>query len=116
VQITILRHGKPDFEWQRNIKGSEFREIEREYDSAGIVGSPPHETYDLAEKHQYIVCSDFPRSIQSAKALGVSNVGRIWTRPWVQVVFINFLFKFQPFSLVLAGFEQALTNLQSASL
>jgi len=74
VQITILRHGEPDFKWQRSIKGSEFRNIESEYDSSGIIGSPPVKSCDLISQHKCVVCSDFPRSIQSAKALGAKSI------------------------------------------
>ena len=74
MQITILRHGKPDFEWKRSIKGSDFIKIEKEYDSSGIIGIPPENTLDLVGKHKCIVCSDFPRSIQSAKALGAESI------------------------------------------
>jgi broad specificity phosphatase PhoE len=74
VRITLLRHGKPDFEWRRNVKGSEFRALEREYDSAGVAGNPPEEILGLAPRHNCIVCSDLPRSIQSAKALGIDSI------------------------------------------
>ncbi len=74
MKITILRHGKPDFEWQRSIKGDEFRHIEHEYDASGIVGDPPKNTVNLVAQHKCIVCSDFPRSIQSAKALGAKSI------------------------------------------
>ena len=74
MRITILRHGQPDFEWQRTVKGSEFRSLEHAYDSAGIVGYPPEESLDLVNQHKCIVCSDLPRSIQSAKALGADSI------------------------------------------
>jgi broad specificity phosphatase PhoE len=74
VRITIVRHGKPDFEWGRNVKGSEFRSLERAYDLAGIVGHPPDESLDLVKQHGYVVCSDLLRSIQSAKALGAESI------------------------------------------
>ncbi|WP_316364233.1 histidine phosphatase family protein [Candidatus Thiodiazotropha sp. CDECU1] len=74
MHITILRHGKPDFEWQRTVKGSEFRSLEHAYDTAGIVGNPPEESLDLVNQHKCIVCSDLPRSLQSAKALGADSI------------------------------------------
>lgn len=72
--VTILRHGKPDFEWQRSVKGSEFRSLESAYDSAGVVGNPPKESLNLVNQHKCIVCSDLPRFIQSAKALGANSI------------------------------------------
>lgn len=74
MQITILRHGKPDFEWERNVRGSDFRSLESAYDSAGIVGIPPEESRNLIKQHEIVVCSDLPRSIQSAQALGANTV------------------------------------------
>jgi broad specificity phosphatase PhoE len=74
VRITILRHGKPDFEWGRNVRGSDFRRLESNYDSAGIVGIPPEESRNLIKHHEIVVCSDLPRSIQSAQALGANTV------------------------------------------
>jgi broad specificity phosphatase PhoE len=74
VRITILRHGKPDFEWQRTARGSDFRKLEQTYDSAGIVGAPPENLLELVSQHKYVVCSDLPRSIQSAKALGAESI------------------------------------------
>jgi broad specificity phosphatase PhoE len=74
VRITLLRHGRPDFEWQRSVKGSEFRSLEGEYDSADVVGNPPEDSLNLALHHKCVVCSDLPRSIQSAKALGVDSI------------------------------------------
>ncbi len=74
MHITLLRHGKPDFEWERSIKGADLRQIEKEYDTSSIVGNPPEETLGLVNQHQCVVCSDFPRSIQSAKALGADAI------------------------------------------
>ncbi len=74
MRITLLRHGKPDFEWQRSVKGSEFRDLERTYDSAGIADTPPEKSLGLVTHHKCIVCSDLPRSIQSAQALGANTI------------------------------------------
>ena len=74
MRITLLRHGKPDFDWQRSVKGSDFRSLESAYDASGIVGHPPEESQNLIYQHRCIVCSDLPRSIQSAKALGASAI------------------------------------------
>ncbi len=74
MQITLLRHGKPAFEWNRKAKGSELDRIIEEYDTSGIEGRPPQQTLDLASSHYFIVSSDLPRSTQSAKAIGVENI------------------------------------------
>jgi broad specificity phosphatase PhoE len=74
LKITILRHGKPNFEWGRSVWGSDFKNLEHAYDSAGIVGLPPAETEHLALEHKLVVCSDLPRSLESARALGIDTV------------------------------------------
>ncbi len=74
VQITILRHGQPEFEWVRSVKGSEIRSLEKAYDSAGIIGEPSKESQSLANQHNCVVCSDLPRSLQSAKAVGARTI------------------------------------------
>ncbi|MES9834418.1 MAG: phosphoglycerate mutase family protein [Candidatus Thiodiazotropha sp. DIVDIV] len=74
MRITILRHGKPNFEWERSVRGSDFKWLESAYDSAGIIGTPPEETNSLIEAHNVVICSDLPRSIESAEALGAKAI------------------------------------------
>ncbi|MEJ2612838.1 MAG: phosphoglycerate mutase family protein [Candidatus Thiodiazotropha sp.] len=74
VRITILRHGKPDFEWERSVRGSDFRWLESAYESAGIVGTPPKILDRLVDSHNVVICSDLPRSIESTKALGAKTI------------------------------------------
>lgn len=74
MHITIIRHGEPDFDWERRVKGSDMVAIIRAYDASGIVGTPPDESLDLVTAHNLIVCSDLTRSIQSAKALGADSI------------------------------------------
>lgn len=74
MQITLLRHGNPDFEWSRTVKASEIKILVKAYDSAGITDAPSHETIVMANNHNFIVCSDLRRSLDSAKAMGVSTI------------------------------------------
>ena len=74
MKITILRHGKPEFDWARSVKGNEIRILEKAYDAAGIADTPPKESQNLSDQHNYIVCSDLPRSLQSAQAIGVTTI------------------------------------------
>ncbi|MCG7874395.1 MAG: histidine phosphatase family protein [Candidatus Thiodiazotropha lotti] len=74
MRITLLRHGSPDFEWQRSVRGYEFKQLEREYDGATINDSPPAESVQQITHHHCFVCSDLARSLDSAKALGVAQV------------------------------------------
>ena len=68
MQITLLRHGKPDFKWKRSIKGSEFSHIECEYDSANIIGSPPEESLHLVKEALINLGVFWPRQISRIKA------------------------------------------------
>jgi len=48
--------------------------IARSYDLSGIVGSPPNESVTAIQGHRVVVCSHLVRSVESAKALGCSEV------------------------------------------
>lgn len=74
MQITLLRHGKPEFELTGKVRANELGEIVRSYDMSGIIGTPPVEAINQIQAHDIVVCSDLPRSIQSAKALGVTEI------------------------------------------
>ncbi|MCG7869737.1 MAG: hypothetical protein JAY74_25630, partial [Candidatus Thiodiazotropha taylori] len=68
MRITLLRHGSPDFEWQRKVRGSEFKALEQEYDNATINDRPPMDSVEQASQHLFVVCSDLNRSVDSAAA------------------------------------------------
>lgn len=74
MQITIVRHGKPDFNWKRSVKENELGNLVKDYDAAGIIDLPPENLKSLVNQHNYIVCSNLPRSIQSAKAIGARKI------------------------------------------
>ncbi len=74
MHITLLRHGCPDFEWQRSVRGYEFELLENEYDSATITDEPPEDCVAQVSQHLFVVCSDLTRSLDSAAALGVKRV------------------------------------------
>ena len=69
MKITILRHGKPDFVWKQIVKGSEVKDLQEIYNASGIIDNPPPELQKFAEQHNFVVCSDLPRSVQSARAI-----------------------------------------------
>ncbi len=64
----------PEFEWERSVKGTEIENLAKAYDSAGVIRSPSEESKKLANQHKVVVCSDLPRSLQSAKAIGVTKI------------------------------------------
>ncbi|HHJ20193.1 MAG TPA: histidine phosphatase family protein [Gammaproteobacteria bacterium] len=74
MEIVILRHGKPDFEPPVRVKAKELKSLISSYDSCGICDRPPVEARERAQHCNVAVCSDLPRSMISAKVLGVTPV------------------------------------------
>lgn len=74
MEITIIRHGKPTFELKGKARSREISEIVANYDLSGIIGKPPEKAKTIASTCNVAVCSDFTRSIESARALGFKNI------------------------------------------
>lgn len=74
MRITLLRHGKPAFELKGNVSGKDLGMVARSYDLSGIVGAPPTEAVAAVQGNPVVVCSHLARSLESAKALGFSEV------------------------------------------
>jgi len=74
MKITLLRHGKPAFELKGKVRARELGSIARSYDLSGIADLPLDETVLAVQGSQFVVCSHLPRSIESAKALGFSDI------------------------------------------
>jgi len=74
MKITLLRHGRPEFELAGNLKARDLGKMAKSYDLSGIVGNAPNGAIDLSKDHDIVVCSDLPRSKQSTTALGVAEV------------------------------------------
>lgn len=74
MQIALLRHGRPAFELKGNARAKDLCAIARSYDLSGIVGAPPRETVAAIQGEPLVVCSHLTRSIESAKALGFSEI------------------------------------------
>lgn len=75
MEIIILRHGKPKIAPPPRLSASEFGLWIKEYNKAGIDDShaAPPEIVRLVKSCSVVVCSDFPRSIESAISLGVKT-------------------------------------------
>ncbi len=71
MEIALLRHGKPTVTENGKLSAIEYTGYMRQYDDAGIdlAHQPPKEVAQLAENSPVILCSDLPRSIESAKDL-----------------------------------------------
>jgi broad specificity phosphatase PhoE len=74
MRITLLRHGKPTFDLKGSVRAKDLGAIARSYDLSGIAGAPPIETVAAIQGGRFVVCSHLARSIESAKALGFSEI------------------------------------------
>ena len=74
--ITLLRHGKPTTPTLDKLSASKFYEWVQEYNASGLCSSskPTTEAIRHSNLCNAVVCSDLPRSIESAKALKADNI------------------------------------------
>ena len=73
MEIILLRHGKPDVELKGHFNASEIKQLVLEYAQSGVQDSPP---VNLKDRFNicYVVCSNLPRSVQSANKLGINEI------------------------------------------
>lgn len=66
----------PKIDKNRRSTPREFGHWVAEYNAAGIdiECRPPQSTIDQAARCKFVVCSSLPRSLDSAKALGIENI------------------------------------------
>lgn len=78
LQIVLLRHGMPRIDKDRRLSAAEFGRWVAAYDLAGIDPScaPPLAAIEQARSCGHIVCSDLPRSLESAAAMGIADIHR----------------------------------------
>ena len=76
MKITLLRHGKPIMPALKRLSASAFYEWVQEYNASGLcpTSKPTIEAISSAKECNAIVCSDLPRSIESAKALNAETI------------------------------------------
>ena len=74
MEIVLLRHGRPAFDFSQKVPGRQLHELVKLYDSAGIVEPAPQHVKEKFQTCDLAVCSDLPRSIESATALGVQQI------------------------------------------
>jgi len=72
-----MRHGKPLIDKHLRLNASEFGIWVERYNAAGIDAQcpPPPIAIEQVNQCSMTVCSDLPRSVESARALGVERVG-----------------------------------------
>jgi broad specificity phosphatase PhoE len=73
VEIVLLRHGMPQIAKDRRLSAAEFGQWVSEYNDAGIDEAciRPSSAIEEARTCAYVVCSNFPRSSESARVLGL---------------------------------------------
>jgi broad specificity phosphatase PhoE len=76
MRIILLRHGKPNTPPLKKVSSAEFLEWVEEYNKSGLcqTSEPPAQVLEYIKECKAIVCSDLPRSVESAKALGVGDI------------------------------------------
>ena len=74
MEIVLIRHGQPEFEIKGYARANEIPGIVDSYNQSGITDSPPKELDLLDICRDAVVCSDLPRSLKSAEALGITNI------------------------------------------
>ena len=76
MEITLLRHGKPNSPSLDKLSVSAFCEWVMEYNASGLCPSskPTMKAFRYAQACNAIVCSELPRSIESAKVLNAGSV------------------------------------------
>lgn len=72
-RIILIRHGRPAVALVGKARADELAGIARAYQNAGIVDTPPPTTLATAAEAKLAVCSDLPRALQSARALGFND-------------------------------------------
>lgn len=77
MQIVIMRHGNPKIDTCRRLNAAEFGVWVEQYNAAGIDTEfpPTQESVAKASQCAFAVCSNLPRSLESANALGVERIG-----------------------------------------
>lgn len=77
MQIVLMRHGKPKIDTRRRLNAAEFGVWVEQYNAAGIDIEclPTQEAFEQASQCAFTVCSNLPRSLESANALGIESIG-----------------------------------------
>ena len=82
MEITLLRHGKALMPNLNKISAASFSHWVEAYNAADLCPTsiPSSSTLNHAKQSHAVICSQLPRSIQSAKALDIKNITLIDTQ------------------------------------
>jgi broad specificity phosphatase PhoE len=73
-RIILLRHGKTLVTLSGKVNASDLADLAHKYTAAGIVDVPPTKVLNAVRDASFVLCSDLPRSLQSAQALRFAEV------------------------------------------
>lgn len=73
MNIILLRHGKPEVKLKGFLNAAEIKQMVAAYQNSAIQDASPQHLYEKFS-HYYVVCSDLPRSLQSADKIGFQRV------------------------------------------
>lgn len=76
MKITLLRHGKPIMPVLKKLSASDFYKWVKEYNISRLcpTSKPTLQVINYAKGCNAIVCSELPRSIDSAKAINAEAI------------------------------------------
>ncbi len=100
MEVVLLRHGKVDYPPIKIVSSSEFKRWVDAYNSNELDSDvlPANHALEMAQSANFVVCSDLPRSIESARYLDISAISltsslfqeaglpiRVWNFPRLSV-------------------------------
>lgn len=75
MQVVLMRHGEPDIDKRLRLNALQFGAWIEKYNAAGVdtLSRPPQAAIEKARQCAFTVCSHLPRSVESAKTLGIER-------------------------------------------
>ena len=73
MEIVLLRHGKPNVELKGYLSTKELKNLVSACEQSSIQDVPTEKLKTIFNDH-YVICSDLPRSVDSAKKLNLKNI------------------------------------------
>jgi broad specificity phosphatase PhoE len=79
LEIILIRHGKPRIDTSGSVSPAEFGKWVSDYDKAGIDKGhkPAASTIQKVSACSFTVCSNLPRSTESAELLNIAKPGLV---------------------------------------
>ena len=74
MEITLIRHGRPEVGLKGIARANDIPKIIENYNQSSIIDLPPEESIQQSVRCNVAICSNLPRSLKSAEALGFKNI------------------------------------------